>query len=500
MESIEQRTIAKVSRRLVPFLMLCYFVAYLDRVNVGFAALTMNKALGISATAYGFGAGIFFFSYFIFEVPSNLALERFGARKWIARIMLSWGILSGSMALVTGEYSFYLVRVLLGAAEAGFFPGIIFYLTLWFPGTYRARIIGWFMAAIPLSSVLGFPVSGIILNLDGVYGLAGWQWLFIIEAAPALILSGVVFFYLTDRPADAKWLQPDERAWLAQRLSAEAQNKEEIHGLSVRQALTNPKVLALALVYFGAVATNYGIAFWLPQIVKGFGLTNVQTGFVSAIPYIVGTVGMVIWSRRSDEKLERKLHAAIPFLISAIGIAGSTLVDSPALEDAAAVPRRVRRVRGAAGVLDLPDGVPVGRGGGGGDRGDQRRRQSGRVLRAVHHGLAEGRHRQFRLRPVGDRGLRADGHGDRADTAARRLAGSGPATGASGGVIWSARARRAMPRGVCQQEDAYAGQRFVSHHRHRDRGPRRPRRHRGRQPERQPEHAEGTRRRRRGRE
>jgi D-galactonate transporter len=335
MDPIEKRTIAKVSRRLVPFLMLCYFVAYLDRVNVGFAALTMNKALGISATAYGFGAGIFFFSYFIFEVPSNLALERFGARVWIARIMLSWGILSGAMALVTGEYSFYLVRVLLGAAEAGFFPGIIFYLTLWFPGTYRARIIGWFMAAIPLSSVLGFPVSGLILNLDGGWGLAGWQWLFIIEAAPALILAGVVFFYMTDRPADAKWLEPEERAWLARRLSAEAQQKEDVHGLSVRQALTNPKVLALAMVYFGAVATNYGIAFWLPQIVKGFGLTNVQTGFVSAVPYIVGTVGMVLWSRRSDEKLERKLHAAIPFLIAAVGIAGSTLVDSPVLKMAA---------------------------------------------------------------------------------------------------------------------------------------------------------------------
>jgi cyanate permease len=191
------------------------------------------------------------------------------------------------------------------------------------------------MAAIPLSSVLGFPVSGIILNLDGGWGLAGWQWLFIIEAAPALILAGVVFFYLTDRPADARWLEPDERAWLARRLSAEAQQKEDVHGLNVRQALTNPKVLALSLVYFGAVATNYGIAFWLPQIVKGFGLTNVQTGFVSAIPYIVGTVGMVLWSRRSDEKLERKLHAAVPFLIAAVGIAGSTLVDNPVLKMAA---------------------------------------------------------------------------------------------------------------------------------------------------------------------
>ncbi len=186
MDPVEKRTIAKVSLKLVPFLMVCYFVAYLDRVNVGFAALTMNKDLGISATAFGIGAGIFFLSYFIFEVPSNLALERFGARKWIARIMMSWGILSGAMALVQGEYSFYAVRVLLGVAEAGFFPGIIFYLTLWFPAVYRARIIGWFMAAIPLSTVLGAPISGMILGLHGVGGLAGWQWLFILEAAPAV--------------------------------------------------------------------------------------------------------------------------------------------------------------------------------------------------------------------------------------------------------------------------------------------------------------------------
>ena len=332
MDPVEKRTIAKVSLRLVPFLMLCYFVAYLDRVNVGFAALSMNKALGISSTAFGFGAGIFFVSYFVFEVPSNLALERFGARKWIARIMLSWGILSGSMALVGGEYSFYLVRVLLGVAEAGFFPGIIFYLTLWFPGVYRARIVGWFMAAIPLSSVLGFPVSGLILGMDNVGGLAGWQWLFILEAAPAVILAVVVWFYLTDRPADATWLAPDERAWLAKRLADEARQKQDVHGISVGQALFNPKVLALALVYFGAVATNYGIVFWLPQIVKGFGLSNVATGFVSAIPYVVGTIGMVLWSRRSDAKLERTWHAAFPFLIAAVGIAGSTLLNDPTLK------------------------------------------------------------------------------------------------------------------------------------------------------------------------
>src|SRR6201995_4026683 len=230
MNNLETITLAKVTKRLVPFLIVCYFVAYLDRVNVGFAALTMNADLGLSQTAYGFGAGIFFIAYFIFEVPSNLLLERFGARKWIARIMLSWGLLSGLMAFIpsigraTGlgnENSFYLVRVLLGIAEAGFFTGIIFYLTLWFPAEYRARIVGYFMAAIPLSTVIGAPISGVLLTLHGAGGLAGWQWLFIIEAVPPIVLSGVVFFYLTDRPTDAAWLAPEERNWLADRLTLE---------------------------------------------------------------------------------------------------------------------------------------------------------------------------------------------------------------------------------------------------------------------------------------
>lgn len=226
MEQLEVQTVGKVSKRLVPFLILCYFVAYLDRVNVGFAALTMNKDLGLSASAFGFGAGVFFLAYFFFEVPSNLFLERVGARKWIARIMFSWGLLSGAMAFVRGENSFYALRVLLGIAEAGFFPGIIFYLTLWFPAVYRARIIGYFMAAIPLSTVIGAPVSGWLLGFDGHLGLKGWQWLFILEAAPALVLSFVVFFYLTDRPADATWLQPDERAWLMNRMDQERRQRE----------------------------------------------------------------------------------------------------------------------------------------------------------------------------------------------------------------------------------------------------------------------------------
>jgi MFS transporter, ACS family, tartrate transporter len=331
-DRIEQRTIAKLSGRLVPFLIICYFVAYLDRVNVSFAALTMNRDLGLSATAYGLGAGIFFFSYFIFEVPSNLALERFGARKWIARIMFSWGLVSGAMCFVQGEFSFYAVRVLLGAAEAGFFPGIIFYLTLWFPAIYRARIIGWFMVAIPLSTVLGAPVSSALLGLDGVADLKGWQWLFVLEAVPALILSVVAWFYLTDRPADATWLDADERRWLINRMAEEQRQREVVRRFSVPQALIDPKVLLLSVVYFGAVATNYGTAYFLPQIVHAFGLSNVQTGFVSAIPYVVGSVAIVWFGYRSDRRLERKGHAAFAFALAAIGIGLSPLFDDPVMK------------------------------------------------------------------------------------------------------------------------------------------------------------------------
>jgi len=341
MNTLETTTLAKVTKRLVPFLIVCYFVAYLDRVNVGFAALTMNQDLGLSQTAFGFGAGIFFLAYFIFEVPSNLLLERFGARKWIARIMLSWGLLSGLMAFIpniasyTGmgnENAFYLIRVLLGAAEAGFFPGIIFYLTLWFPAEYRARIVGYFMAAIPLSTVIGAPISGLLLTLHGAGGLAGWQWLFVIEAVPAIILSGVVFFYLTDRPADATWLAADERNWLAERLTLEQKQREAVHEYTVRQALVNPHVIGLSLVYFGAVATNYGLGFFLPQIVKAFGLTTFMTTVVSATPYVVGTIAMVFWGLRSDRVAERRWHTGIPLFIAAAGIAASTMLDDPTLK------------------------------------------------------------------------------------------------------------------------------------------------------------------------
>ncbi len=329
---LESRTIRRVTMRLVPFLVICYFVAYLDRVNVGFAKLTMSKDLGLSETAFGLGAGIFFLAYFIFEVPSNLLLNRFGARRWIARIMFSWGLLSGAMAFIGGETSFYVVRILLGFAEAGFFPGIIFFLTLWFPAKERARIIGLFMAAIPLSSVIGSPVSGALLGLDGWLGMHGWQWLYILEAAPALVLAVVVLFYLTDSPADAAWLPADERVWLIDRLQSERRQREAARNYSVMQALTNGRVLAVSLVYFGAVACNYGFSFFLPTIVKNFGLSNLQTGFVVALPYLVGTVGMVWWGRRSDRKRERKGHAAVAVFLAGAGIGLSTLVDDPILK------------------------------------------------------------------------------------------------------------------------------------------------------------------------
>jgi MFS family permease len=337
MEEIETRTVAKVSRRLVPFLILCYFVAYLDRVNVGFAKLQMNGALGLNDATYSVGAGVFFFTYFLLEVPSNLALERFGARRWIARIMLSWGIISGAMAFIpqiaaaTGlrpDWTFYGVRLLLGAAEAGFFPGIIFYLTLWFPAVYRARIVGLFMAAIPLSSLIGAPISGALLGVQGA-GLDGWQWLFIIEALPALVLSVFVLRYLTDKPADAAWLADDERAWLAGRLAAEERQRHAVERIGIAQALTDSRVLVLGLVYFGAVAGNYGVGYFLPTIVKGFGLTNLQTGFVVAIPYLLGTAGMVWYGRRSDRTMERKGHAAVALGLGVIGIGGAAFFSDP---------------------------------------------------------------------------------------------------------------------------------------------------------------------------
>jgi D-galactonate transporter len=326
---LETSTIRAISWRLIPFLILAYFLAYLDRVNLGFAALTMNADLNFSPTVFAWGAGIFFIGYFIFEVPSNIALEKFGASRWIARIMVSWGIISALMAIVSGSTSFYVLRFLLGVAEAGFFPGIILYLTYWYPAEYRARFLAAFAIAVPVSTVIGAPISGMLLGLDGMMGLKGWQWLFIIEGIPSVLLGIVTWFYLTDKPAKADWLTPDQKMWLADKLESERTVKESAHGMSLGQALTSPKVLMLSVIYFGFVAALYGMQFWLPQIVKAFGFTNVQTGFVTAIPYAFGSVAMILWARHSDRTHERVWHVGLPLLLIAVALAASGVVTNP---------------------------------------------------------------------------------------------------------------------------------------------------------------------------
>jgi D-galactonate transporter len=339
MDNVEKRTIGKVMRRLIPFLILCYFVAYLDRVNVSFAKLHMNQALGFSEAAFGLGAGLFFIAYFLFEVPSNIFLARVGARVWIARIMISWGIVSAAFAFIpaivgaTGLSSdtvFYTLRLLLGACEAGFFPGIIFYLTLWFPALYRARVISFFMLAIPISSIVGAPISGLLLNLKGL-GLDGWQWLFILEALPSVLVGVGVLFYLTDFPHQARWLRQDEIDWLEGVQAAEKRNKEKIEHLSLFQALTDIRILLCALVYFCLNAASYGVAFFLPTIIKAFGVSDTQTGLLAALPFVFGAVGMVLFGRHSDHTMERKAHVAAALLMSAIGIGLSGLVSSPVI-------------------------------------------------------------------------------------------------------------------------------------------------------------------------
>jgi ACS family tartrate transporter-like MFS transporter len=315
--------IRKASFRLLPFLGLCYAVNFLDRVNVGFAALSMNEDLGFTPEIFGFGAGIFFAGYILFEIPSNLALHRFGARIWIARIMISWGIVATAMALVAGVTSFYLLRFALGVAEAGFFPGIILYLTYWFPREHRARIVSMFMTAVPIATVIGAPVSGALLGLHGLAGIEGWRWLFIIEGVPAVLLGVAALFFLTDRPKDAAWLSASERSALEQLLAAEAEETER-HGLAgIGQALTNPRILLLGLIYFCLVIGLYGIGFWMPQVLQTFGLSHLTIGFLTAIPYLVATVGMVLAGRHSDATGERIWHVALPLFAAAIAFAWS---------------------------------------------------------------------------------------------------------------------------------------------------------------------------------
>jgi ACS family tartrate transporter-like MFS transporter len=317
---LEARVLRKITLRIVPFVMLLYFIAFIDRVNIGFAALTMNKDLGFSPSVFGFGAGIFFLGYFLFEVPSNLVLDKVGARIWIARVMITWGLISGAMAFVQGPNSFYTLRFLLGAAEAGFFPGIILYLSYWFPARQRAAVTAIFMAAAPLSTVLGSPVSGALLGMHGILGFTGWQWMFIIEALPAIILGVVVLFYMTDRPEKAKWLDDEERHWLVTTMNAEAAGKAATASHSVWRGLADLRVIALSLVYFGTSAGLYTLGIWAPQIIKEFGLSSLQVGFLNALPGVVAVIAMVLWARHSDRTGERTWHVVGACMLASLGL------------------------------------------------------------------------------------------------------------------------------------------------------------------------------------
>jgi MFS family permease len=328
MGSLSPDTIRRVALRLMPFLLLCYFISFLDRINVAFAALQMNKTIGLTTAQYGFGAGLFFLTYCVFEVPSNLMLFRVGATRWIARIMLIWGLCAAGMAFVVGPYSFYAMRLLLGAAEAGFFPGVLFFLTLWFPTAYRGRVVSVFMAGVAISGLLGAPISGLLLSLDGFAGLQGWQWLFIIEGAPAVVLAPLCLYYLQDGPAHARWLAPIEREKLAEILNTERSERERRNNYSILQALINPRVLFLAAVYFTNVCLLNSVLFFLPLILKGFGLSNMQNGFVAAIPSLAALVAVIWWGRRSDRRLERAGHAAFANLLAGLALlAAAFLVD-----------------------------------------------------------------------------------------------------------------------------------------------------------------------------
>ncbi|MFA5909323.1 MAG: MFS transporter [Vicinamibacterales bacterium] len=330
MSDLEHQALAKVRWRLIPFLFLLYVIAYLDRVNVGYAALDMNRELGFSAAVYGFGSGIFFLSYTLLEVPSNLVLARVGARLWIARIMVTWGLVSMAMVFVDSPASFYVLRFILGAAEAGFFPGLILYLTHWFPARERARAVALFMTATAMAGVIGAPISSAILQLHGVGGLQGWQWLFIVEGLPAVVLAPVVLRRLTERPADAAWLTAVEREWLTREMAREHDQTHDVH-LTFRAAATSGRLWALAALYFCIVIAFYGVSFWLPQIVQATGhLSSATVILLTAIPYIAATIGLVVVGSRSDTMAERRWHVAIPCLIGAAGFVLTVLAPQTA--------------------------------------------------------------------------------------------------------------------------------------------------------------------------
>jgi len=326
--TLERSTMRKVYLRLLPFAVLSYVLAYIDRINVSFAGLTMRGDLGMSAGTFGFAVGMFYWGYFIFEVPSNVILEKVGARIWIARIMITWGILAGLTAVVTGSTSFAIVRFLLGVAEAGFFPGIILYFTYWFPSHHHARIVSGFLVGLPVAVAVGAPISTGLLGLDGLFGLRGWQVMYIAEAIPTVVIGVITFFVLTDRPEQARFLTAEERNWLVTTIAAERRATEAVRTFTLWQALYNPKVLLLALNYLGIVTASLGMLIFIPQMIKSLGdYSNMTVGWLTMIPYTCGAIAMVVWGRISDRMNERRWNLFIGCVFSTVGlvIAGMTM-------------------------------------------------------------------------------------------------------------------------------------------------------------------------------
>ncbi|MFI9505200.1 MFS transporter [Nocardia sp. NPDC052566] len=334
---VSSATLRKVTIRLMPYLGLLYFINYLDRVNIGFAAPSGLKTdLGLTETAFGFASGVFFIGYLLLEVPSNLALHKFGARRWIARIMISWGIVASLMAFVPNGTVLYIARFALGVVEAGFFPGILLYLTYWFPQKQRAKFVALFLLAIPISTALGSTMSSLIIQYgNGVFGLAGWRFMFLVEGLPAILLAFVTWYYLTDRPEQASWLTQPEKDWLIAEIDAERAAVEQAEHWTLRRALTSPRVLGLALIYGGIVYGLYALGFFLPTIIKGFEqqygthYSVIERGLINAIPYVFGAIVMVLWSRHGDRTGERSWHVALPALVGGLAIPVALYLGNP---------------------------------------------------------------------------------------------------------------------------------------------------------------------------
>jgi ACS family tartrate transporter-like MFS transporter len=329
--ALEQRTTRKVLWRIIPFVFALYVVSYIDRANIGYAALQMNRELGLSASAFGFAAGVFFIGYFLFEVPSNLALGRFGARIWIALILITWGVVAALSAFVHSALQLYVLRFLLGAAEAGFFPGVILYLTGWFRARDQATSVALFTAAIPVSYLLGAPLSTWIMDHASGFGLSGWRWMLLLEGVPALLGGIACYLFLTDTPGEAHWLTEDEKQWLGAELARDREERPHVRTLTTGQAIVAPQVLLLALIYFIYQAGSLGVGYWMPQIIASLSgrVSNFQIGLLAMAPYALATLAMIAWSAHSDRTGERQLHAALPLLVGAVALAATGLTRNP---------------------------------------------------------------------------------------------------------------------------------------------------------------------------